>query len=407
VSVWVLTCPVCITYTFATMASSNMEVGSVVRARRPQNPKTTGRAIVATLQDDKSVCLLWEPFPPKPILSLGGQKSSNENNQKIFLVSPIRAKEQEGEETIVNILEVQELLLFEKLSSTESSEDSNVSLWKDRGDQLLRLGDASSAASYYEAAISKSSTISIGGTIVVQIKGFPKIAEVDCVEDESVDVTIVDSGDEATIPKSEILLGLLEPDNDKLQERILLNLARCMLHLSEIDTMNRPGYLKSAVLACSLVVTISPFHEGQEHHADDTNERLSANAQTALLLRAKAQADLSKWPNAMADAKKLIRAGNEQGRKLLESFERKKKQRAKLDKKLSKAVCRWVQTATAESVSDNCEESSITPESPQEVHVLPEARRQTKQSLISSSLLSIIIIPLIATFLIQKMIFGK
>jgi hypothetical protein len=383
------------------MASSNMEVGSVVRARRPQNPKTTGRAIVATLQDDKSVCLLWEPVPPKPI-QIGGQKSSR-NCQKIFFVSPIHTKEQEGEEIIVEILEVQQLLPFERSNPSESSEEGDsVSLWKDRGDQLLRLGDASSAASYYEAAISKSSTISIGGTIVVQMKGFPKIAEVDCVEDESVDVTIVDSGDEATIPKSEILLGILEPDNDKLQERILLNLARCMLHLSEIDSMNRPRFLKSAVLACSVVVTISPFHVGQER--DDTNE-LSANVQTALLLRAKAQGGLSKWPNAMTDAKKLIKAGNEQGRKLLESFERKKKQRAKMDKKLSKAVCQWVQTATAESVSDS-RESSSTPESPQAVQALSEARRQTKQSLISSSLFSIIL-PLIAAFLIRKMIFEK
>lgn len=397
------------------MESSNFQVGSVVRTRRKQNPKSTGRAIVATLQDEKTACLLWEPIPPKPITipTIGKNSKRSSPNNDIFWVSPSPTKEQrEGEEIIVDMDEIQELQPFEKSSYVESSSpsaDDNdcVSLWKDRGDQLLRLGDASSAVSYYEVALGKSSFISIGCTVVVQSKGFPKIAEVDCVEDESIDLTIVDSGYEATIHKSEILLGILEPDKEKLQERLLLNLARCMLQLSEIDTTNRPRYLKSAVLACSLVITISTFHDNEGQEPDDrNNNELSTNDQTALLLRAKAQGGLSKWPHAIADAKKLCKAGNEKGRKLLEGLERKKREQAKKDKRLSKEVCRWVQNATAESVSDNPESSSPTnPELPGvTAPAVPEARPQTKQSSTLSFLLSIVL-PLVAAFLIQKVIF--
>ena len=257
---------------------------------------------------------------------------------------------------------------------------------------MLRLGDASAAASYYEVALSKSSIISLGSTVVVQIQGFPKIAEVDCTEDDSVDVTIVESGDEATLKKSEVLLGVLEQDPEKYQERILLNLARCMLQLSELDTVNRPKYLKSAVLASSLVITIASFHE------ESNSQSLLANSQTALLLRGRALGGLSKWPNAMADAKKVIKAGDaEQGHKLLATLERKKKQQAKQDKKLSKAVCQWVQTATNDAVSDDQQGGNPSQNTREPLDKKPE----TKRSLVPYSLLSILL-PLIVAFLIQK-----
>jgi hypothetical protein len=365
---------------------NTLEVGSIVRAPRPQHPKTTGRAMVATVLDKTSVELLWESVAPKPI-----HKSSK--SKKRFLVAPKFSKESEDEEFTIGTEQLQELLPFEETSTEEVPENDSIGLFKDRGDQLLRLGDASSAASYYEVALAKSSHVSIGGTVVVPIKGFPKIAEVDCVEEDMVDVTIVDTGDEATIRISEVLISILEPDPDKLQERILLNLARCMLQLSDIDGRNKPKYLKSAVLACTLAMTLSSFHD------DEDGDPITVNAQTALILRVKAQSGLSKWRNAMADAKRLDKAGNGQGRKLLDSIERQKKQQVKKDKKLSKAVAQWVSTATSESVSETIPELPSST-STQTANELPEVKNETQQSLIASPMF--IILALLAAFLIQK-----
>lgn len=307
----------------------------------------------------------------------------------------------------VETKEIRQLLDFERCelgsSLDTSGENPSVSVWKDRGDQLLRLGDATSATSYYEMALGRSSAVSIGSTIIVQRGGFPKVAEVDCLEDDSVDITIVDSGEEAVIRPSDILLGILDRDHEKFQERILLNLARCMLQLSDIDTINRPKYLKSAILACSLTITVSHFHDSES--ANNTNY-LSGNTQTALHLRAKAQSGLSKWPNAIADAKRLIKAGNKQGSQLLEALQRNKLRQVKKDKKLSKAVAKWVQTATSESVSEKEKNDQFTLESSSSPrpNVEEETVSQTNPPLVSSSFL--IVLSLIAAYLIQKMLNG-
>jgi hypothetical protein len=57
----------------------------------------------------------------------------------------------------------------------------------------------------------------------------------------------------------------------------------------------------------------------------------------------------------MADAKRLVKLENPQGSKLVAKIEREKKNQAKQDKKLVKAVSRWVQQATSESVSSSDE----------------------------------------------------
>ena len=326
------------------MANVRFQVGSRVRAARPNHPKLSGCAIVATEPDDNDhVCLLWESTAPEPI----NIKLMRQN--KAFLVTPIlspKKKEEEEEETeaVVSINNIQPLLPFE--NSEYDKEDASLADWKDWGDQLLRLGDAFAAVPYYEIALSKSSVLQVGCTIILQRGGFLKLAEVDYIEDTSVDVTLVDSGEESTISKSSILLCLLDPDADKIQERILLNLARCLFQLADLDDGSqsaRPQYLKAAVLSCTLAVTISTFHEGGEER-----NTLPINLQTALILRAQAQARLSKFAHAFADAKRVAKAGNKQGQKLLQDLERQQKQRIKTDKKLAKEVCKWVQTATGD-----------------------------------------------------------
>ena len=107
-------------------------------------------------------------------------------------------------------------------------------------------------------------------------------------------------------------------------------------------------YLKSVVLACTLVLSILSFRDSEKGPSSDS-------AQNALVLRANAQLGLSKWSHAMADAKRLIKLEHPQGSKLLARIEREKKIQANQDKKLVKAVSRWVQKATTESVSDDNE----------------------------------------------------
>jgi len=334
------------------MMSDQIEVGSIIRIEpcSTRNNRCLVRAMVAT-KSDISVCIILEPIYPHPI-------TSDNYSCCNFLITPKSInKESDGDgEMTVTIDKIHPLLPFENYdiknntsneseSILENSKKSAVTIWKVKGDQLLRLGDASSATSYYEKALFKSSKVSVGGTIIISVEGFPRIAEVDCVEedDDVIDVTIVSNGEERTVKNSTALLSIMEPDHDSLQERILLNLSRCMLQLSELDIINRPKYLKSAILATTLVITISSFREQN----DDYKSLLQANAQTALILRAKAYSGLSKWSKAIVDAKRLVKNGNEQqGNKLLIDIERKKKIQSKTDKKLAKGFCRMVQSAT-------------------------------------------------------------
>ena len=318
-------------------------VGSIVRAKRGSKRCRAMVATVTTDNDESAVstlCLLWEPFYPKLIA----------NSIKFCILPRSIQKEDECEEVTVAMHEVEALLPFE--ADPGSDKDISIEEWKGRGDQLLKLGDAAAAASFYEKALGNSSCIEIGGTVVLSVEGFPRMAEVDCCDDDdgTIDVTLVYNGDERTVKQSQVLLGLLERDHDALQERILLNLARCTLQLADLDATNRPKYLKSAILATTLAVALAEFW--QEPH----DGSLSKNAQTALQLRCKTYTSLSKWPRATADARKLVQSGHESGNKLLATVERKKKLQQKVDKKLARDICHLVQSATAAN-----EETLVSP----------------------------------------------
>jgi hypothetical protein len=352
--------------------NDQFDVGSIVRAERctKHGTRCLARAMVATKQND-TMCIIWEELYPHPIIMMTSADDMRAYSSQKFLITPKsinrepKDDDDDDDEVTIKIDAIQALLPFENENNNNTNTDTDtpnesestpkplikksaIILWKERGDQILRLGDPSSATSYYEKALFNSSNLSIGGTIIISVEGFPRIAEVDCVEDEdsTIDVTIVSNGEERTIKKSALLLSIMERDDDLLQERILLNLARCMLQLSELDVVNRPKYLKSAILSTTIAITISSFRQQQDDN-DDDQSLLQANAQTALVLRVKAYSGLSKWSKAIADAKRLIKNGNEQqGIKLLSSIERKKKLQLKTDKKLAKDICRLVQSAT-------------------------------------------------------------
>lgn len=380
-------------------------VGSVIRAPRRSTSlkgkkQMFGRAMIATIQDDR-LNLLWEPLPPKPI-----------QPDIPFLITPIVLKESEPEELDLERCHAQPLLPFEGQHHDDGNDIHRIDTWKDRGDRLFRLGDPSSAIPYYEMSLHLSSQMTIGSTIILLQKGFAKLAEVDCLDDSTIDVVVVDSSEDLTIPKTSALITVLEKDSDKFQERILLNLTRCLLQQSDIDMPNRSKYLTAAVLATTLVISIAAFHN------DRNNDVLTDNAQNALVLRVKAQCGLSKWPNAAADAKRLIKVGNDQGRKLLENVESLKLQQQKKDKKLVKAMSRLIQSATTSPSSaslvseetnnpDAAFPSSTSTQSPKSpLPLTPSSERdletQHSPSLLSSLRpLSAIILIVVAAVLMQ------
>lgn len=309
-----------------------MEVGCTVRAHR--SATTTRRAVIATLQESEA-CLLWEDDTPRPM------------QNALFLVAPQFEDACEAEEeTTVPVTELKGLFDFEYRQSDVSVKSAtSIQEWKECGDQLLKAGDAASAVAYYEHALHLSSSpLQVGSTVLIQVSGHAVAAEVDCIDDTSIDVTIVETGHDKTVQRSSALLCILEPEADHLQVRILLNLTRCFLQLAETTnatkTSRRPRYLKSAVLATTLALAVSM-------HCNDDKSDLTNLQVSALLLRSQVQGDLHKFSHAVSDVKKVLTAfpHHKQGLAALKRLQRQKIQVAKLDKRLAKNVSQWVQTA--------------------------------------------------------------
>ena len=379
------------------------------------------------LRTTTTVCLFWEPITPRPfsrtvIDALLRKSSSSKGRQhrqhrvRPFLVTPnlppdsTTGSKDDVEETTVLLDDVKELLPFEKHYNSNDGDGNcepailsvndladgdvknDVLKYKDFGDQLLKLGDASSAIPYYEYALSLSSNVQVGSTIVMQLNGYPRLAEIDCIEEEddddhddgfdyksqqslSLDITLVDTEEEMTIETSQVLLCIMDEEVEStgsdteekkkellLQERILLNLSRCLLQLADYDHPEyRMKYLTSAVLSCTLALTVSTYNHTKATKSSSAAATsalpIPPNGQTALLLRAKAQSKRMKYKHAIADAKRLIQLGKQQeaagskvllqqSRKLLKDIEQQQKRQFKTDKSLAKAVCQWVETAT-------------------------------------------------------------
>lgn len=234
--------------------------------------------------------------------------------------------------------------------------------YKDYGDQLLRINDFTCAVAYYESALHfVSSKIDIGGTLVVKHKGHSMIAEVDCIENEGkntrYDITYT-SGEEATISQKEILLAIWAQDLSFIQPRILLNLSRCLLKLAIADAgtsgnancvgeKNRQErYRLAAVKGCTIAITLCEYHA--LNNSDDSTAEVHSLIEKARIVRSRAFLDLRKFPNATVDAKKVLanNAANREANKLLNEIKAAELHKKSVDKKLSKEVCKWVQTAT-------------------------------------------------------------
>ena len=231
-----------------------MQVGSVVRVRL--SDKASRRAVLATLPDNADgsssssaacccCCILWEDDAPRPILP-------QDDGDAVFLVTPHfkhddhqQVECEEITETTVAVSELMPLLDFETKQRPTTTGTAPVLDWKECGDQLLRIGDAAAAVPYYERALRLTSPSSVsqllqivGATVLLKESGRVVAADVDCIDDDhgECDVTVVETGHEKSVRASDILLCLLPLDDDHVQERILLNLARCLLQLAEPTT---------------------------------------------------------------------------------------------------------------------------------------------------------------------------
>lgn len=316
-------------------------VGSVIRAQHPDQPWQR-RAVVATAPDGATVDVLWDDEAPRNV----------QNDLSTFMVVPVFTKAAVATESTVNVSNISELLEFER--ATLISTDPKV--WKASGDALLTLKDPSAAASYYEAALHYCAKIQIGSTVLIRKSGRAVRAEVDCLEEDSVELTVVDTQQECICKQTEILLCIREPDPERLQERILLNVSRCLIQLADQTTTlkRRPRYLKAAVLGCTLALETARFHQNDETQI------------TALLLRSKAQEKLCKFNHAIADIQHLLQKNHPRATATLRHLQREKQRHAQTDKKLVKDVSRWVQSVMNEERNDEAAVSSDEEEEEEE-----------------------------------------
>lgn len=341
-----------------------LDAGTSTRRRQQQRQR---RGMIATLSSSSSACVLLEDL-----------HNYNDNNNEVhsFIIAPkhkntaIQANEEEEDvEVNVSFDKLSSLLPFEMNNNDNTTPDSlSTSDCKAYGDELLKLGDALAAMLYYERGLQKASQWSVGSTIVFKQKGFTKLAEVDCIEDDDdddektntttsksllLDIRTLEGGDDLTISKQDVLIGILDSDDERLQERILLNLARCCLQLADDpttadshNTKQQAQFLKSAILATTLAMNLDDYH-----CKDDTS--LSATTKTALTLRAKTHLSLLKFDHAKADLKRLLEIDpqHKEGQRLLLELERTKLTKKKAEKKLVRELCRWVDVVTKTSVS--------------------------------------------------------
>ena len=332
----------------------SISIGSTVRVKskvivsRPKRSDITlticRRALVATSPDDNgNVSLVVDDLVPTPLQS----------SDDLFIIAPtIKSKNEEDEEVEVPVTDLIPLLDFEKEDKPSNNNTDDIDIlvqqYKDYGDQLLRLNDYTCSISYYEAALNLVSTkVDIGGTIVVNKDGHAVIAEVDYVEEGNYDITLP-SGDESTITQKDALLVVWMKDSSFLQVKILLNLCRCILKLADVDTRGHTIWAKQAVKGCSIALTLCEYH-ASESTDEKTTIELNSLIEKTRLVRSRAFIRSSKLKNATVDAKKVlaINSTNREAQSLLSEIKVVEAYNKSLDKKISKEVCRWVQTATS------------------------------------------------------------
>lgn len=408
-------------------------IGQIVRARLPGYAEVSRKGTVADI-DDESMLLLWDVNEVEHIPEIATILGSNTKQSRFIpcpllqciatnpktLTTALNTDTRSDEmECTVPIRDASPLLDFELAKQhhdciqtahgeAKKVDLSMVALWKDRGDRLLRLGDAGSAVSYYEVALTLSSMLLIGGSILIRERDDHKIysADVDCIDDGCLEITLSETGQERTLRRdSAILLAVLHPDPDYLQPRIMLNTTRCLLKLAETTRSNsigRPQYLKFACGLCSMIITIASIRQADN---DGFANRVSSTAndsanfsipwnttlRTALMLRSQAYAGLQQYPHAIRDTKDVLamEANNREAKRQLADLEGKQARFLRANKKLAKEMSQWVQT--------QMDASAAMPSAPSPVSVPQPNYRSTSMKSEKRTANAFFTLPFIAT----------
>jgi tetratricopeptide (TPR) repeat protein len=360
-------------------AAPPFQIGSTVRLSTKATIKSSEkhkmisrRGMIATLSDaddeSKMCTIILENLVPAPLLG------------KFLIAPPLSCSDAEDFEIEVPTSEIQSLLPFEYCVAEDNMvhySDSDVSRIKEYGDELFKLHDYTNAISYYEVALYliSSDMSNIGATLVVKRNGHCVIAELDCIESDGdnsqCDVTFIlpnGTTEEDMISSNDILVSVWDkgaarrgqrdkPKETYLQLRILLNLSRCLLNLADIYTEctaaqsisndQQAKCNKSAVLASSIAITLCEYCI---NISDSDSPILPCLLKKAQLIRSKAFFAVGKLPNALIDVKKVINNNpdNREATESLRDIETVERNKKRADKKLSKEVCRWVQSATGD-----------------------------------------------------------
>lgn len=371
------------------MSTHTVTVGSIVRAPyRSIRSKTlsTRKAVVSSIYEDgtgESVAsiLLEDPTPlvlrTAPSTGIIPTKRRHDGKIGPFLVAPnfpLHRTTNEEEEEIddVPLSSLLPLLPFELLDPNEhlptdvaptTTKPVTATTLKERGDTLLRLHDPSAALPYYEGALSLTSTIDLGTTVLLHQNGTPPVvpAEVDCIEvvhdgpGLEIDVTYVPDGGEGTVSDRDVALGVCpeEGDGRSLQGRILLNITRCCLYLSDIDVRHGRSstraavYRRAAVVGSTLVIAIDDLSLPSSLVGDRDGDGLRWTVK-ARLLRAEAYLGIGKDKRAEVDLRKVLDGdrGCRDARRLLKELERVRHNKRTGDRRLAKEMCCWIDGAT-------------------------------------------------------------
>lgn len=415
-----------------TFQKSFIEIGAIVRAPRrikrrrksveihDRTKKETllCRSMVCTISDDgMSVDVAWEMESGDSSSYLVAPKLET-TTKTTAATANTRYIEEEMEdvyEDSIPVDQIQPLLPFETAdvitdwnnesdkvnasSTAATSKDKlnniqRILLGKQQGDDLLTLRDPYAAIERYEQALFHSSKVEVGGTIIFNRKGYPTLAHVDCIDENQLHVAIQQHSssrsnpsqeaeeEEIEISPSKVLLALLVLPSDicgyltkddtmflHLQERILLNLARCFLMIVQAEVEGVEGrpsdkmtkYLQASVLACTLA--LSCLTANNCYGDDTTPSGSTATTNTTLdlerkgrFLRATAYLQLRKLHHAMSDVQYILSQETKAVNNLTipsASFERLRKeihnqivQKKQLNKQLTKDMCQWLQEAT-------------------------------------------------------------
>lgn len=248
---------------------------------------------------------------------------------------------------VIHSVSENEQKFYESGESTLSTEEL-----KEKADSLLVMRDPASAVEYYEEALKSISKIEIGGYVAYNKNGHAIIAEVDCVDsdDDTVDVTLLETGEEEILSTKKIIMGIhLQQEHIILQCKIMLNMTRCFLFLSDIEsnevgrTSQVQSLRKAAVKSTTLSLSCCSLIE---------DETLQLNLEAKIrYLRAKAYCDSGKFDHARNDLRLILKNDpkNKAALSLMDDLGSKVKQKKKQDRALAKGMCRWIDKVTNEN----------------------------------------------------------